>query len=109
MIFHEYIDGLIAILERIRNEQADNIAHAGRIVADTLSSGGIIHVFCTGPSHIIAEEAFFRAGGIAAINPILDERLIFLKGALESTRAERESGLAASLIDREKVGAGDAA
>jgi uncharacterized phosphosugar-binding protein len=49
------------------------------------------------------KKFFFRAGGIAAVNPILDERLIFLKGALESTRAERESGLAQSLIEREDI------
>lgn len=109
MIFYEYIDGLRAILERIKHEQAGNIGQAGKILADSISNGGIIHAFGTGHSHIIAEEAFFRAGGIAAVNPILDERLIFLKGALESTRAERESGLARSLIERESVKPEDAA
>jgi len=36
----------------------------------------IIHTFGTGHSHLIAEEAFFRAGGIAAVNPILDIEVI---------------------------------
>lgn len=103
MIFYEYIEELQKILERIKREQAENIKRAGLLVADAISRGGIVHAFGTGHSHIIAEEAFFRAGGIAAINPILDERLIFLKGALESTRAERESGLAESLIEKEDV------
>jgi uncharacterized phosphosugar-binding protein len=103
MNFRNYIDGLKAILERIESEQEQNIGRAGAIVAEAIANGGIVHAFGTGHSHIIAEEAFFRAGGIAAINPILDERLIFLKGALESTRAERESGLAKSLIERENV------
>ncbi|MGH9903871.1 MAG: sugar isomerase domain-containing protein, partial [Pyrinomonadaceae bacterium] len=67
------------------------------------------NTFGTGHSHLVADEAFFRAGGIAAVNPILDERLIFLKGALESTRAERESGLAGALIEREEITAGDVA
>jgi uncharacterized phosphosugar-binding protein len=58
---------------------------------------------------LIAHEAFFRAGGIAAINPILEERLIFLKGALESSRAEREEGLAEKVIALEDVNAEDAA
>ncbi len=109
MNFHTYIDGLHAILERITREQAEAIALAGRFVADALAAGGIVHTFGTGHSHLIAEEAFFRAGGIAAVNPILDERLIFLKGALESTRAERESGLARALIEREDVRAEDVA
>mgnify|MGYP001770896200 FL=1 len=103
MIFYEYISRLQAILERIKQEQAEAIRQAGLLAGEAISRGGVIHAFGTGHSHIIAEEPFFRAGGIAAINPILDERLIFLKGALESTRAERESGLAESLIERENV------
>jgi len=103
MNFHAYIDGLRAILERIKREQTEAIALAGHLVADALAAGGIVHAFGTGHSHLIAVEAFFRAGGIAAVNPILEERLIFLKGALESTRAERESGLARALIEREDV------
>ena len=103
MQFPKYIDGLIAILERIKQEQRSNIERAGLLVADALAAGGIIHAFGTGHSHLIADEAFFRAGGIAAVNPILDERLIFLKGALESTRTEQESGFAQELILREDV------
>lgn len=101
--FLEYIDGLQSVLERIKREQTGNIGKAGDLVADALSAGGIVHAFGTGHSHLIADEAFFRAGGIAAVNPILDERLIFLKGALESTRSEQESGFARSLIEREQV------
>lgn len=109
MSLESYIDGLQAVLERIKREQACNIRQAGQLVADALSAGGVIHTFGTGHAHLIADEAFYRAGGIAAINPILDERLIFLKGALESTRAERENGLAAKLIAREDVRAEDVA
>jgi uncharacterized phosphosugar-binding protein len=109
MAFESYIDGLQAVLERIKREQASYIKQAGQVVAAALSAGGVIHTFGTGHSHLIADEAFFRAGGLAAINLILDERLIFLKGALESTRAERENGLARELIAREDVKAVDAA
>lgn len=104
-----YITELQTILARIKQEQSANIQRAGRVVADALAAGGIIHTFGTGHSHLIAEEAFFRAGGLAAVNPLLDERLIFLKGALESTRAERESGLASRLLERENIRPEDAA
>lgn len=103
MGFEGYIDGLQMVLERIKREQSGKIRQAGQLVATALSASGVIHTFGTGHSHLIAHEAFFRAGGVAAINPILDERLIFLKGALESTRAEREDGLAGEVIAREDV------
>jgi uncharacterized phosphosugar-binding protein len=107
--FELYLDKLQAVLERIKREQLHAIEAAGRLIADSLVANGVIHTFGTGHSHLIADEAFFRAGGIAAINPILDERLIFLQGALESTRAERVAGFARSLLEREKLGPSDVA
>lgn len=107
--FIEYLDGLRAILERIKSQQAEAIIHAGRLVAHALSAGGLIHTFGTGHSHLIADEVFYRAGGIAAVNPIWEERLLFLRGAMESTVAERESGLARRLVEREKIAAEDVA
>lgn len=107
--FETYISELQKLLERIRQEQRDKIMAAAHLVADALVTDGVVHTFGTGHSHLIADEAFFRAGGIAAINPILDERLVFLKGALESTRAERVSGFARALVDKEQVGPNDVA
>jgi uncharacterized phosphosugar-binding protein len=107
--FQSYISELQHLLERIKQEQISAIQAAGHLVADTLIADGIIHTFGTGHSHLIADEAFFRAGGIAAINPILDERFVFLKGALESTRAERVPGFAKSLLKNEQVGPNDVA
>lgn len=109
MFFEEYITKLQTLLERIKVEQASPIAEAGSLVANSLLADGVIHTFGTGHSHLIADEAFFRAGGIAAINPILDERLVFLKGALESTRAERVPGFARTLLDKEQVAQQDVA
>lgn len=109
MGFAEYIGELQDVLTRIGDEQGENIRRAGKIIAEALAGDGLIHTFGTGHSHIIAEEAFFRAGGIAAVNPLLDERFLFLKGALESTRAERESGIAAQLAGDAKIGPNDAA
>src|SRR5687768_15606734 len=107
--FQSYISELQNLLERIKCEQTAAIEAAGQLVADALVGDGLIHTFGTGHSHLIADEAFFRAGGIAAINPILDERLVFLKGALESTRAERVPGFARELIEKEEVGPNDVA
>lgn len=104
-----YFDRIQELLQQIRGTQAAIIRKAGAIVASSLQRGGIIHTFGTGHSHMVAEEAFFRAGGLVPINAILDTRLSFLEGALESTRAEREEGFASGLLAREQIGAEDAA
>jgi uncharacterized phosphosugar-binding protein len=107
--FKTYIEKIHQLLERIQTEQAAAIGAASAMVAETLQHFGIIHTFGTGHSHMIAEEAFFRAGGLVPVNAILDGRIAFLDGALESTRAEREEGYAGSLIEREQITAGDIA
>ena len=108
MYFLEYIKRLQDLLTRIGAEQNENILRAGTLVANSLAAGGVIHTFGTGHSHIIAEDVFFRAGGIAAVNPILDDRFLFLKGALESTRSERQPGIARELLENEIIGPADA-
>jgi len=98
MIFVNYINSLTSILEGIAEREAGNITCAGLCVADAIFKGGIVHAFGSGHSHLIAEEAFFRAGGLVPVNPILHPRLTFLQGAIESTHAEREQGFAAQLL-----------
>jgi uncharacterized phosphosugar-binding protein len=107
--FDAYIEQVQQLLGRIRASQAAAIAAAGALVAKALENSGIVHTFGTGHSHMIAEEAFFRAGGLVPVNAILDGRLAFLDGALESTQAEREEGYARSLIQRESVSPADIA
>jgi uncharacterized phosphosugar-binding protein len=107
--FRTYIEQIHQLLDCIQSGQGAAISAAGAMVAETLQQSGIIHTFGTGHSHMIAEEAFFRAGGLVPVNAILDGRLSFLDGALESTRAEREEGYARSLIERERISAGDVA
>jgi uncharacterized phosphosugar-binding protein len=105
----KYFDSLLAILAKISTEQSGAILQAGSLAATAIAAGGVVHTFGSGHSHMISEEAFFRAGGLAPVNPILDDALIFLHGALESTRAERQSGYAATLLAREDVRPIDAA
>lgn len=108
-MFQNYIHLLTTILDRVALAQADNIKRAGLVIAHALREGGIVHTFGSGHSHLIAEEAFFRAGGLVPVNPVLDEGLMFLRGALESTRAEREPGLARRLFENSGARDGDAA
>lgn len=103
MAFEVYLAEAARALERLSQHQGASIAAAAAAVADALEAEGVLHVFGCGHSHLLAEEAFYRAGGLAAVNPILDPRLMFLEGALASMHAERESGYAARILEREDV------
>lgn len=109
MMSSEYFTLLAMVLSYIEAEQMQAIRAAGELVSNSIARGGILHTFGSGHSHMIAEEAFFRAGGLAPVNAILDDRLVFLRGAEESTHAERETGYAEFLLKREDIRAKDVA
>ena len=95
----EYFKNLQRIIERISTEQSGNIEAAARTVADTLENGGRIHTFGTGHSHMLAEEIFYRAGGLVNVNPILETGLMLHESASKSTALERLEGYGEILFD----------
>ena len=99
-----YLDSLSGMLKELELEQ---ILAAAGLVAASLRSGCLIHMFGTGHSQLLTLEVFFRAGGLAAVNPILDQRLQFDGGVLGSTEFERTSGAAEELARDAGFRAGD--
>ncbi len=74
-----------------------------RIVNDRL-----IYVYGTGGHSIIAaEEAFYRAGGLVQISPVLDAGMSMLNGGLFTASMGRTVGHARSVLKRYKLGPED--
>lgn len=96
------------LLRAAAESQGDAVTRAAGLVAAALGGGGLLHTFGTGHSHLLAEEVFYRAGGLAAVNPILVDPLMLHAGAVRSTSLERLPGLAEVLLDAEPVSEGDA-
>ncbi|MBX3099916.1 MAG: sugar isomerase domain-containing protein [Salinibacterium sp.] len=80
------------------SEQAAVIDAAAQAIADTISADGMLHVFGTGHSHLLAAELFYRAGGLGAVNPLLIEGLLLHAGAELSTSMERTPGLGPAIF-----------
>jgi uncharacterized phosphosugar-binding protein len=66
----------------------------------------MIHVFGCGHSHLMAEEAFWRAGGLVPVHPILDPNLTLL-GGLRTSPLERLEGYARVLLTGEDLRPGE--
>ena len=60
-----YLERVARMLEQLRQEQLGRIEAAAGVVADALRRDAIVHIFGTGHSHLLAEEALYRAGGLA--------------------------------------------
>lgn len=102
-----YMDSVIRLAGQVRDAQSGAIEKAAGLSAAALRRGGYIFAFGTGHSHMLAEEIFYRAGGLVRVVPIFDPALMLHEAAAESSVLERRPGLAASLLDGvETLGAG---
>lgn len=102
-----YLAGVQAQLAQARAEQLANILAAAELIADAIAGQGWVHTFGTGHGHMLAEELFYRAGGLARVNPILVPDLMLHAGAVASTSAERQTGRAEQILAEHPVASGD--
>lgn len=103
-----YRDTIVALLDRLIEGQRQALDAARDAVVAALAADRLVYVAGSGHSHLLAEEVFYRAGGIAAAQAILDPDLMLHKGAQRSTLLEREEGRAETVLAGYPVGPGDA-
>jgi uncharacterized phosphosugar-binding protein len=103
----DYLRRVTALLEQASRAEAATLTSAAQAVADRLAAGGMIHTFGTGHSHMLAEEIFYRAGGLARVDPLLVDTLMLHRAAAASTELERRPGLAAELLEEHPMDPGD--
>jgi uncharacterized phosphosugar-binding protein len=101
------IRGILAYLEasqelskQVIEAQKSQLQEIAQRMAQVISADKRIFVFGTGHSHMMVEEAFYRAGGLAAVTPIFWSPLMIHEDAHLSSDLERRSGLAPKLLAR---------
>jgi uncharacterized phosphosugar-binding protein len=102
-----YLAEASRLVERLAGDEWASLSAAAGLVADALARGGSVHAFGTGHSHMLAEELFYRAGGLVRVKPILFEGLMLHAGAELSTSLERLPGVAAALLEQHPIASGD--
>ena len=102
-----YIAEAGRLVARLATDEWPSLDAAANLVADALARGGDVHAFGTGHSHMLAEELFYRAGGLVRVKPILFEGLMLHAGAELSTALERLPGIATAILDQHPMRAGD--
>jgi uncharacterized phosphosugar-binding protein len=103
----DYIQTVQKLINSVLETQLPYIEQAGEVIANTLQQQGFVFTFGTGHSHMMAEELFYRAGGLARLYPILEEALMLHNGAIMSTEMERLEGYAARILSKYPCGSTD--
>lgn len=102
-----YLATAAELVSRLATAAWPSIDAAAAIVTDALATGGTLHAFGSGHSHMLAEELFYRAGGLVRVRPILFEGVMLHASAPLSTALERLPGLAAAIASDHPMAAGD--
>ncbi len=95
-----YMNAIKGLLDKITQTQEDGIDRAATAIVNSIKSGGMVYLFGTGHSHMLAEEGHTRAGGLAPVCPILSSNLMIHESAASASRLERLPGLAPTLLMR---------
>ena len=94
-----YHEAVVRLIETIASSQVQNLERAAQMVFASLRTGGVFHVFGSGHSHALAEEAYHRAGGLVPVNAIQEAFLTPLTPPRTSGQLERIPGLAKIILD----------
>lgn len=101
-----YFRRIYDIMEDVLATQGRAIETAAVWMADTIEKRGIVHLFGSGHSHMIAEEVFHRAGSLLPLNPMLDPNLT-LFGMINATLLERTTGYGKVVVDSHDIREGE--
>ena len=103
----KYLQRVKAQIDEIEDSQLSVIETAAEWFANTIAAERLVYIFGTGHSHMLAEELFYRAGGLAKIVPMLYSPLMLHESASGSTLAERDPEVVRELMQRYPMSDGD--
>lgn len=94
-IAHAYYSQVNTLLTRFMETQTDVMMEVADRVVEAHRQGKRFLLFGTGHSHMVVEEFYARAGGLAFVTPMLQNELTLTDHPFKSTQIERTLGMAA--------------
>lgn len=103
----KFLNYLSTTWNQVVENEGESIDRATELIFDSCKEGGRFYVFGSGHSHMIAEEIYIRAGGLAYVKGILPPELMLHQMPNKSTYMERLDGYAKNMLSLYQVEAGD--
>ena len=99
-----YYRKIIENLEQVNKTEEPNIDAAASLMADAIANDRLIHVYGGGGHTTLpVGEMFFRAGGLANIDPVMEPALSVFNQALKYLELERTVNFGASIVKYYKL------
>ncbi len=103
-----YFNHVHEITDKVYETQKDNIYKASEMFATAIEKGNSIFVFGASHAGILAEELFYRTGGLALINPIFNPTLMLnTRPVTLTSQMERLNGFGSEILKETPIKKGD--
>lgn len=94
-----YFQHVKEIMDKVYETQKENIDRASELFAAAIEKGNSIFVFGASHAGILAEELFYRTGGLALINPIFNPTLMLnTRPVTLTSQMERLNGFGKEIL-----------
>lgn len=101
--WQRYFTIMQAVVENVFNTQEDNMAKAAKILASTTKNEGIIHLFGSGHSSLIAEDVFWRAATLANVHAIFESAVAGINEVTKTSKIEKLEGIGQVIVDYNRI------
>jgi len=89
----DYFDHVIELLKTIKKTETSNLKLASDMLFKAIQSGHNIFAFGAAHAGMVAQELFYRAGGLAVINPVVAPELeLTNRPVITTSKMERLEG-----------------
>jgi uncharacterized phosphosugar-binding protein len=105
--FALYLGKIQDMIDDVREKQAPNVLRAAEMIAASLEQGGILHVFGTSHSQLLAQEIFYRAGCLVPTNAMIEPTLGLRKASENCYWYERQQAYGKVVLDSYQTEPGD--
>lgn len=99
-----YIEHIKQLLDRLMNTQWEAIHQASDYISKAIAENHSIYIFGASHAGILAQEMFYRTGGLAVINPILPKEVMLdIRPITQTSQMERLEGYGKIVFDNSGI------
>lgn len=104
----QYIDIIRKILDQVEKTQGEAMDRAARALADASLAGHNLFIFGCNHAGLLAQEMYYRTGGMATINPIFAPGMgLDVRPVTMTSRMERMNDYGRVIVDAHPIKQGD--
>lgn len=104
----QYFDKIIPLLQTVEAKEKEHIEQASTLMREAIQRKASIFIFGASHAGILAQEMFYRAGGLIPINPIFGREIMLdTEPITKTSQMERLEGYGTLLAKKVPFQAGD--